>query len=195
MDMIAKHDGTLIIDHDNGVIKFTQGDDPVDGEAILLRVTHLREPIPDNVLIDLVALDNLTSYTPLQGNIKTVLQIDNPMQDDRCPVCTKVHTSADYTKWGPFTFIPAHEYIIWTRNNQQTYAHRGRMQYFGRGPNDPKYQLTFNARGPERSTKGNYGGTQTLDARNIIKLEEVERDPSKRYVDEVDRDMKREDRQ
>jgi hypothetical protein len=53
------------------------------------------------------------------------------------------------------------------------------------------YQLTFNARGPDRSTKGRFAGTQTLDARSIVKIKEVDRDPSKRYVDEIDRNMKR----
>jgi hypothetical protein len=35
-------------------------------DRTILRVSHLREPIPDNVIIDIVSLPNLTSYTPLQ---------------------------------------------------------------------------------------------------------------------------------
>jgi hypothetical protein len=200
--MNTRYEGELVIDHDNGVVTFSQGSDPVDGEAILLRVTHLPTPVPDNVYIDLVAIRNVTSYTPLAltDSKKSGLAewAERQEQDEGfvkfdmlCPICSRVHVSADFTKWGPYTFVVGHEYIIWTRNSQQTYAHSGRMQYMGRGPSDFKYQLAFNARGPDRSTSGNYGGTQMLDARNIVKLEEVERDPGKRYVDEIDRSMKK----
>lgn len=197
--------GELVIDHVNGVATFKDG----WGRPIL-RVTHLPRPVPFDVGIDLVAISNITSYTPLsmqepapgqhvesfrewhdEGIVPVGRTIRADYQEERCDVCTKVHTSADFTKWGPFTFIVGHDYIIWTRNSQQTYAHRGRMQYLGQGPSDFKYQLTFNARGPDRSTSDQFGGTQVLDARNIVKLEDVERDPSKRYVDEIDRDMKR----
>jgi hypothetical protein len=54
--------GELRIDLINGVITFHDG-----WNMMILRVTHLPEPIPSNVLIDIVALSNLTSYTPLQG--------------------------------------------------------------------------------------------------------------------------------
>lgn len=53
--------GELRIDNVNGVATFTDG-----WGAVILRVTHLREPVPANTKIDLVALDALTSYTPVQ---------------------------------------------------------------------------------------------------------------------------------
>ena len=54
-------DGELHIDTENGVITFKNA-----WNDTILRVTHLREPIPANVMIDLVSLPNLTSYTPIQ---------------------------------------------------------------------------------------------------------------------------------
>jgi hypothetical protein len=62
VESIITMSGELTIDPLNGVIIFKDG-----WHRTILRITHLREPIPDNVLIDLVALSNLTSYTPLQG--------------------------------------------------------------------------------------------------------------------------------
>jgi hypothetical protein len=50
--------GELEIDHDNGVITFT-----ASGVRIL-RVTHLPEPLPLGVIVDMVALPELTSYGP-----------------------------------------------------------------------------------------------------------------------------------
>ena len=207
------YNGTLHVDTDKGIAIFTHD------KGRLLRVTHLPVPIPEDVSIDVVAISNITSYTLLTSaevadwtdpaeearrsghpeRQKSGLKewAERQIEDDYvkidtiCPVCTKVHESSDFTKWGPYTFITGHEYIIWTRNSQQTYAHRGRMQYLGHNRNQFKYQLTFNARGPDRSTEGKYAGTQQLDARNIVKLEEVDRDASKRYVDEIDRDMPR----
>src|SRR5580765_9078360 len=191
-ESVTTLNGVLRIDRLNGLITFSDG-----WHRVTLRITHLPEPIPDNVMIDIVALKNLTSYTPLQsqGNQHTesfkewIDEGIEPVEEDHCPICTKIHTSADYTRWGPYTFIRAHDYIIWTRNSMQTYAHRGRMQFLG--SSTPKYRLTFNARGPDRSQKSQYGGTQVIDARNIVKLEEVACDPASRYVDEIDREMKR----
>lgn len=54
------YDGRLWIDTDNGVATFTTR----DGTRIL-RITHLPDPAPQNVSIDIVALQALTSYTPL----------------------------------------------------------------------------------------------------------------------------------
>jgi len=205
------YQGVLEINYTEGVITFTSGGIRV------LRITHLRTPVHKGTSVDLVALDNLTSYAPLvephhvesfqewidEGAVPVTAEevpeksglaewVDR--QEEHCPVCTKVHSSGDFVKWGPYTFIQAHEYIVWTRNSQQTYAHSGRMQFLGRGQASFKYQLAFNARGPERSTSGRFAGTQVLDARNIVKVEEVDRDPSKRYVDEIDRNMKRDDK-
>jgi hypothetical protein len=51
--------GQLIVDRDNGVIIF-------EAEGVrLLRITHLPDPIPDGISIDLVALPALTSYNPV----------------------------------------------------------------------------------------------------------------------------------
>jgi hypothetical protein len=143
-------------------------------------------------MIDVTAIRNVTSYTLISMQEDAPPLGDEP--DERCPVCTRIHTSGEYTKWGPYTFVQSHEYIVWTRNSQQTYAHRGRMQFLGGGASSFKYQLAFNARGPNRSTRNQFAGTQTLDARNIVKVEEVDVDPAKRYVDEIDRDMKRDDK-
>jgi hypothetical protein len=52
--------GQLVVDRENGVITFY-----VEGVRIL-RITHLPDPIPNGVTIDLVALPALTSYTPMQ---------------------------------------------------------------------------------------------------------------------------------
>lgn len=210
IDSIITMNGMLRIDLLNGLVTFHDG-----WNRVVLRVTHLPEPVPQDVLIDITALNNLTSYTPLQGEALGKQQaareaslvmhpstgryhdIDDEFgsehnagqNPDDCPDCHKVHVATDFFRWAECTFIKGHEYIIWTRNGQQTYAHRGRMQFTG--PSAPRYRLTFNARGPERGRKGKYGGTQTLDARDIVKVEEVDIDPKKRYVDEIDRDMKR----
>src|SRR5580765_3965944 len=197
-ESVTTLNGVLRIDRLNGLIIFNDG-----WNRTILRVSHLPEPIPDNVMIDIVALKNLTSYTPLQsqGNQHTesfqewIDEGIEPVKDDlvkldlQCPVCHKVHVATDFFMWGPYNFIKGHEYIIWTRNSIQTYARRGRMQFLG--SSTPKYRLTFNARGPDRSQKSQYGGTQVIDAWNIVKLEEVACDPARRYVDEIDREMKR----
>jgi len=52
--------GQLIVDRENGVIIFE-----VEGIR-LLRITHLPDPIPDGISVDLVALPALTSYNPIQ---------------------------------------------------------------------------------------------------------------------------------
>lgn len=204
VDSIITMNGMLRIDLLNGLVTFHDG-----WHRVVLRVSHLPEPVPAEVLIDVVALNNLTSYTPLQGealdrtsgrkpHIESFQEwIDKgiePVKDDLvCPVCHRVHEATDFFMWGEYRFTKGHDYIIWTRNGQQTYAHRGRMQFIG--PSAPRYRLTFNARGPDRNRKGQYGGTQVIDARNVVKLEEVDIDPKKRYVDQIDRDMKRSPKQ
>jgi hypothetical protein len=52
--------GHLEIDLHNGVATF------MSGGFRILRITHLPDPIPPNVSIDIVAVEALTSYTPLQ---------------------------------------------------------------------------------------------------------------------------------
>lgn len=56
------YEGHLHINPDDGVIFFMSK----EGHRIL-RVTHLPTPIPDHMAIDLVAISNVTSYTPLQA--------------------------------------------------------------------------------------------------------------------------------
>lgn len=73
IESITRMNGELRIDHLNGLITFRDG-----WNMMILRVSHLREPIPDNVLIDIVALENLTSYTPLQGEA-----LNNGIQQER----------------------------------------------------------------------------------------------------------------
>jgi hypothetical protein len=53
-------DGELHIDLINGTATFRD-----HFGAIILRVTHLPTPVPSNVSIDLVAIRNVTSYTPI----------------------------------------------------------------------------------------------------------------------------------
>ena len=61
-----EYQGTLDIDRANGVVTFT-----FNGRR-LLRITHLREPIPAGKSIDLVALDALTSYTDIPDGPHTM---------------------------------------------------------------------------------------------------------------------------
>jgi hypothetical protein len=62
VESITTMNGELRIDRLNGLITFRDG-----WNRVVLRISHLREPVPPGVLIDIVALENLTSYTPLQG--------------------------------------------------------------------------------------------------------------------------------
>ena len=56
--------GVLAIDTINGTAEFRD-----DFGDTLLRITHLPKPIPDNIMIDLVAIVNLTSYNSVsKGN-------------------------------------------------------------------------------------------------------------------------------
>lgn len=54
--------GQLEIDINEGVVTFR-----AHNGVIILRVTHLRHPIPIDTLIDLASVAALTSYTPLEG--------------------------------------------------------------------------------------------------------------------------------
>lgn len=57
IDKIQVRGGVLEVDHDRGTIIFKTCDN-----QMLLRITHLKNPIPRNGFIDIVALDALTSY-------------------------------------------------------------------------------------------------------------------------------------
>jgi hypothetical protein len=60
IDSVQVRLGKLIIDHEQGTITF-KADGP-EGQ-LMLRITHLKQPIPREGFIDLVALVPLTSYT------------------------------------------------------------------------------------------------------------------------------------
>lgn len=51
--------GELHIDHTKGIITFKSLGD------VMLRITHLAIPIPAEMKIDIVALEHLTSITPI----------------------------------------------------------------------------------------------------------------------------------
>ena len=54
------HEGALYIDAERGVVTFLSKDG-----FRLLRVTHLQVPVPAGTSIDVVAINQITSYTPL----------------------------------------------------------------------------------------------------------------------------------
>ena len=60
------HEGALYIDTERGVVSFLTK----NGQR-LLRVTHLSTPVPKDVSIDIVAIHNVTSYTPFGQPEKT----------------------------------------------------------------------------------------------------------------------------
>ena len=53
--------GELTIDNLNGIILFKDG-----WGATILRITHLPTPVPGNVMIDMTAIAQVTSYTPIE---------------------------------------------------------------------------------------------------------------------------------
>lgn len=76
-----KYQGALYIDVERGTVSFWDK----HGNRIL-RVTHLDVPIPDNVSIDVVAIKQVTSYTPVEPvKVKTVLSIDDPCEQELGP--------------------------------------------------------------------------------------------------------------
>jgi hypothetical protein len=60
MAQIEKHLGKLEIDHETGVITF------LVENVTVLRVSHLKQPIPRNAIIDIVALRALTTYIEIK---------------------------------------------------------------------------------------------------------------------------------
>lgn len=54
------YQGTLYINPEAGTATFMTGEG-----AVILRVTHLPTPVPAQVNIDMVAINQVTSYTPL----------------------------------------------------------------------------------------------------------------------------------
>jgi hypothetical protein len=55
--------GHLEIDHNNGIIYFRS-----DDGVTILRITHLKTPTPHDTGFDLVSVQQLTSYPPLQAS-------------------------------------------------------------------------------------------------------------------------------
>ena len=72
--------GHLEIDLANGTATFTSGGFRV------LRITHLPDPVPQNVSIDIVALPALTSYTPIRVEVKHVESFQEWIDDNIEPV-------------------------------------------------------------------------------------------------------------
>jgi hypothetical protein len=71
--------GHLHIDYDQGTATF------VSGGITVLRVTHLPTPVPPNVSIDLVAIRNVTSYTPVAPREDAPPIDERPVWADREP--------------------------------------------------------------------------------------------------------------
>jgi hypothetical protein len=98
-------------------------------------------------------------------------------EPETCPVCHKEHEPSQIVKVGETSLIPGHEYIIVTKTSLQTYPREWRMGYLGYTAG-----LQFSARGPDRTHRGLYGGTQTIDLSQVISATEVERDDVKRHI-------------
>lgn len=80
---------------------------------------------------------------------------------------------------GRFVFTEGHEYQIQTMiPGLERRPRYSRMSFLGSGPGA---DLQFNARGPDRTHDGQYGGTQTVSPRSIVASVEVEHDVAKRY--------------
>lgn len=171
-------DGELTIDHETGTITFKTALD-----IRLLRITHLPTPIPDNVMIDLVAIKNVTSYTPLSGKSINVSDLDEPEEIFKkpCDTCHKVHADIDEVVMiGTRGLYPEHEYIIETKTKQQKYPRRWRMGYVGKGLD--KYHLVFSCRGPDRTHSDQYAGDVTLDIREVLGVRQVPKDVTLRHT-------------
>lgn len=94
-----------------------------------------------------------------------------------CPVCHKEHSSPEIVKVGEVALIPGHEYVITTKTSLQKYPREWRMGYLGYAAG-----LLFSARGPDRTHKAQYGGTQTIDMAQVVSVREVERNDAKRHT-------------
>lgn len=163
--------GNLVIDNVNGTAEFNDG----WGQTII-RVTHLPTPIPHNILIDLVAIRNVTSYTPIQEQEQAP-----PIGYRPCDTCHKVHADIDEVVMiGKRGLYPEHEYIIETKTKQQKYPRRWRMGYVGKGLD--RYHLVFSCRGPDRTHSNQYAGDVTLDIREILGAQQVPKDVELRHT-------------
>jgi hypothetical protein len=57
------YQGVLEINYKDGTITFHSGG------ICVLRITHLRTPIPRGMSVDLVAIGQVTSYTPMEVEV------------------------------------------------------------------------------------------------------------------------------
>lgn len=186
------YEGTLEIDHTNGVLYFRTYD-----KVTVLRISHLKKPTPHDEMIDIAAVGNLTSYVPFSGAlvigrvepndapgyIPSVSEFLATKRQERCQVCGKNHDDTNTVevriKDGTKGFLYVqHEYMVAAQSAVQRYPREWRVGFMGTGIGG----LQFSARGPDRSHSGKYGGTVTLDQRDIIKFKEVEHDIKLRHV-------------
>jgi len=177
------YSGQLEIDHAEGTITFVS-----EGQRIL-RVTHLRKPIPVNMSIDLASVAQLTSFTSLRAEEVDIIDklvrktdLDSGPDPRVCSTCGKehqLHRRVNVQAAGAFLY-PGHEYIIETKTPRQKYPRVWRMGFLERGqmPNS----VQFSARGPDRTHDGQYGGTVTLLIDEITHIQQVPRVEAERHV-------------
>jgi hypothetical protein len=141
-------------------------------------------------LVDLAYADGVTSAIDDDALANALLRAqadDEPDPElDVCIICHKMHDVKDIVNLGvgmdidigSLILIPGHEYIIETQTTQQKFPREWRMGFMGASG----YYLQFSARGPDRTHGGQYGGTETIDRRQIVGVQEVERNDAKRHV-------------
>jgi hypothetical protein len=164
--------GSLEINYDDGVIYFH-----ADSGQTVLRVTHLKH-LRRGAGVDMVAVPNLTSYPPLEF-------AQPEPAPDRCQICGKEHDRSNTFSLGVElgSLIIGHEYDIITRTSSQRRNRLWRMGFIG--PNAVTDAYQFDARGPDRNTSDQYGGTVSLLKEDIVELMQVDRDKSKRHTGKV----------
>jgi hypothetical protein len=120
------------------------------------------------------SLSDLTTEQMVSLLIKPVTE----PEIEQCPICGKEHKPDQTIAVADGHLIPGHEYVITTKTSLQKYPRKWRMGFLGAYDR----ALQFSARGPDRTHRGQYGGTQTIPATTILSVREVEADHSKRYV-------------
>lgn len=105
--------------------------------------------------------------------------LDIEPEPELCPVCHSKHDPKNIFSLGlAGSLISGHEYIVITKTSQQKYPREWRMGFLGAYGGG----LQFSARGPDRTHKAQYGGTQTIDENVIVAVREIERDDAKRHT-------------